>query len=402
MIGAVLLAAATVAGAWSNARTIVLPAIPQPAYVLVVLPQDIDGGDTGTYPDVRVAGDDNREVPYALDADPTAAQSDAATLSDVGFVPGQYTQAIADLGTSGALHSAIALQSSQPTFFEHVQIATSDDRQTWSIVKPDALIYRVAQNGDAGESTIDIGPTRARWLRIRILDGAHAFPITGASVAAQAPSPRLYALAAVTKIANTGTHTVATLDFGTANTNLAAVAFETRTPQFSRPVSYLISDGAKGDGDTNWKDVTQAPIARFKAGRPAMTADLGNQHTQLLKIVVDNGNDTPLADLQVTALGYQHHIIFLAQPGVTYRLLWHSDQSAPAYDLADRLAHGPWTVGAVATLGAAASTAIVASAAPISTTPWLQQAALPIALVIGFLVLAAMALYAMRKTNPPA
>ena len=58
-------------------------------------------------------------------------------------MPGQFTQAIADAGDSGALHSAITIGTTQPTFFEHVQIATSDDRRTWTVVVQNALIYRV-------------------------------------------------------------------------------------------------------------------------------------------------------------------------------------------------------------------------------------------------------------------
>ena len=66
----------------------------------------------------------------------------------------------------------------------------------------------------------------------------------------------------------------------------------------------------------------------------------------------------------------------------------------PVYDLGDILQHEPWTVAAVATLGGAASTAFAASA--YSATPWLQQAALPIALALLFVVLLAVALIAMR------
>jgi hypothetical protein len=78
-------------------------------------------------------------------------------------------------------------------------------------------------------------------------------------------------------------------------------------------------------------------------------------------------------------------------------LIWNdADAVAPVYDLGDILQHEPWTVAAVATLGGTASTAFAAGA---GGTPWLQRAALPIALALLFVVLLAVALFAMR-TKP--
>lgn len=359
----------------------------QPVYVRLPLPQTIDGGPASDYAGVRIADAQNREVAYALDATPATSASQAVVLSDVGFVQGKFTQAIGDLGQSGALHSDLELMSSQPTFFEHVEVATSDDRQTWTVVNPDALIYRVAQNNDAGQSTIDFGASRARWVRIRVLDGSRAFPLTGARVAAQPAPPRIVPLSASVRTANVGQDTVVNLDFGTPNTNLAAVAFETTTPDFSRTVDF--------------SGLTNATISRFAAGRPSLTADLGNQHLRTLKLTIANGNDPPLAALHVTPLGYEHHLIFAARPGESYRLLWgNPEQTPPTYDLEDRLAHEPWEVAEVARLGGTGSTAFTPAVPPPPAAPWLQQAALPIGLVLACLVLGAVALFSLRKNNP--
>ena len=109
-------------------------------------------------------------------SDPQSAKGVEAELSDVGFVPGQFTQAIADAGSSGALYSALWIKTTQPTYFEHVQIATSDDRRTWTVVVQNALIYRVELT-DRGTNEVPYGPSRARWIRVRILNGSRQFPI---------------------------------------------------------------------------------------------------------------------------------------------------------------------------------------------------------------------------------
>jgi hypothetical protein len=52
----------------------------------------------------------------------------------------------------------------------------------------------------------------------------------------------------------------------------------------------------------------------------------------------------------------------------------------------------------VATLATApASTAFIATIPPAPKTPWLQEAALPIALVFACVVLGAIALFSLRK-----
>lgn len=320
-----------------------------------------------------------------------------AQLSDVGFVPGRFTQAVADAGDSGALHSAIWLDTTQQTFFERVQIATSDDRRTWTVVVPSALIYRV-EFTDRGSSQIAYGPSRARWVRIRILNGSKQFAIAGATFPAIVVPPQLVPLTSTQSTRQSGSNTVVTFDFGTPNTNLGAVAFEATTPQYSRDV--LFERPANGESD--WEQLSNAQISTYRSERRAETAtsaiSTGDQHVRELRVTIENGNDSPLAGLRVTPLGYAHHIIFQATQGAQYRLIWdNADAVAPVYDLGDILEHEPWNVAAVATLGGTASTAFAASGA--GGTPWLQKAALPIALALLFVVLLVVALFAMR-TKP--
>ena len=395
MIAAIAFLFAATTSGWHDARTIVVPpAAKLPAYVRLALPQAIDGGPDGAYPDVRVVDADGKEVPYVLDIDPKQSTSVEAQLSDVGFVPGQFTQAIADAGDSGALHSAISIDTTQGTFFERVQIATSDDRRTWTVVAPNALIYRI-EHSDSGTTQVPYGPSRARWVRIRILNGSKQFPIGGASFPAIVTSARLEPLSNTQSTRQSGSNTVVTFDFGTPNTNLRAVAFESTTPQYYRNVVFE----RPSSGESGWEEFSNSPIATYRSQRHAETTtaviSAGDQHLRALRITVQNGNDRPLAGLHVTPLGYAHHIVFEANPGAQYRLLWGSaDAAAPTYDLGEVLQHDAWTVAAVAMLGGPASTAIAASTS--GGTPWLQQAALPIALALLFVVLLAAALFAMR------
>jgi hypothetical protein len=238
-------------------------------------------------------------------------------------------------------------------------------------------------------------------VRIRILDAAHAFPIAGASVPAVAVAPRLVPLSATQTVKQTGTSTVVTFDFGTPNTNVDAVAFESSTPAFARTVDLATSDGNEGsDGSDAWNALPSAELARYTGtldSRSALTVVAGDRHARFLRVTIENRNDPPLASLRLTPLGFTHHLIFRAGPGARYRLLWGNPQAhAPGYDLASVLAHQAWSVAALATLGAPASTSFAPPAAG-DATPWIQRAALPLALAILFGVLLVVAFFAMRS-----
>jgi Protein of unknown function (DUF3999) len=401
VIAALAFLFAAAASGWHDARAIVVPPAKLPAYVRLALPQDIDPGPDGTYPDLRIVDQNDQPVPYALDADRHDTPGGPVALSDVGFVPGHFTQAIADLGSGSELHSAIRLETPMQSFFEHVEIATSDDRSTWAIVVPSALIYRVDGNEYNGRTTIDFGPSRARWMRIRVLDGVHEFPISSANLPAVEPVPQLVSLAAAQSMKQSGTATVVTFDFGRPNQNLDAVAFDTSTPEFARN---LVVDISAGGTDSTWQVVANPQIARYAgaryASRTAVIVGTGQQYTRLLRATIQNGDDPPLAALHVVPLGLEHHIVFQAVPGGVYRVLWGNDAAeAPVYDLGDRLKHEAWTVAAVATLGADVTPSIAVPSA--AGAPWLQQAALPIALAVLFVVLLAVALIAMRRKPEP-
>lgn len=95
---------------WLQARRIEVPLRTKPEYVRLVLPKEVDGGPDGRYPDLRIFDDHNIETPYVLDPEPRRTPSIGVIVSDIGFVPGAYTEAFIDTGSSGVLHDALAIQ----------------------------------------------------------------------------------------------------------------------------------------------------------------------------------------------------------------------------------------------------------------------------------------------------
>lgn len=386
---------------WTHARALMFAPLRTPGFIRVTLPQRIDPGVHGMFRDVRIVDAQNHPVPFAFDARTNTATAARARIFDLGFVRGRYTQLFADLGNTGELHGILRIASPRRTFFERVEIATSNDLRTWSVVRSRALIYRVAQNDypghrlfTDGHQSITYGPSRTRYVRLRILDGGRAFPVTGIAVPSQPPVRTLRRLASTQRTFSHGSQTLATLRFAAPHTQVTALVFETSTPTFSRMVTL------RSAGEVIATE--PARIARFALGGPALTLSLAPIRLASLDVAIANGSDAPLAGLRVTALGPAHSLVFPARPGQRYRLLWGASAArAPHYDLAAQLAHERWKVVANAQLGRKAPTTLVDARAAIpSASARLRSLALPVALMLALLALAITAIRALRR--PPA
>lgn len=377
---------------FAHARTIEATVPATGTNIRVIVPQAIDGGNDATYPDLRVVDSSGHEIPYALD--PTSDQpQETLAISDVGFVPGSFTQAIVDYGPHGALHDALTIHTSRATYFERVSVETSDDRRTWARAASDALIYAVAGH-DAGSQTVEYAPSLARYVRVRVLDATRAFPIDGATAASAASTPVTYPLAHRDTIAQENADTVVDIDTGSEHTDISGIAIATATREFSRSVT--VSDvGTQTDAPAAEASGT---LSRYATGTPQLSID-APMRARRIRLRIANGNDAPLQGLVVTVYGHQHAIVFTASPQERYRLAWGASLDAPAYDLRDRLAHQRWSAR-TATLGPATAATITLENQNATGT-LVKTYALPVALVVVLAVLA-LVVFSTLRAKPAA
>lgn len=101
-------------------------------------------------------------------------------------LPGLYTQVVVDAGTAGALVDTLNIATAAPTFFERVSLEAGDERRTWRVLRDGAIIYRVASEGDNGNTSVTFPATRSRWLRLRIYDLREVFPLDFGFISAAA------------------------------------------------------------------------------------------------------------------------------------------------------------------------------------------------------------------------
>jgi hypothetical protein len=338
---------AAVWNAWSTVTPVAAAPAKRPRYVRVRLPLEVDPGATGEYADLRVVDDRGAETPYALD--PQRAQPDrlrSVRMIDTGFVPHRYSQAVLDLGADRAADTVI-LQvdgAKRPAYFERVTIEASDDRKTWRIVRADAIVYYVAEDGGRGNQTVRFPESDSRWLRVRVADPHEPFPIGGASVGdshgAQPAPPALTPLA-VAAVSTTDAAAHRQLwtfaDRGVA-LRPSAVAFTDGGATFARHAVVESSD----DG-TTWAQAADGEITRFAEGGAQTSFAFGESSARRWRVVVENGDDAPVRGLHPALLSRPRDVVFEAAPQRRYRLLSGNELvSAPAYDLGARLAHSTW------------------------------------------------------------
>jgi hypothetical protein len=381
--------------AWSRVTPVLIARDARARYVRVVLPVTVDPGAGGDYADLRVAGSGGTETPYALDPPRTAPDERSVPLIDTGFVAHRGTQGVIDLGTSGALVDAVSLDVDTDrlaTYFERVAVDASDDRRTWRIVRDDAIVYRVAQDGGRGSSTLTFPATRSRWLRVRVLDPGAAFPLTGARIASGAShEPSMTRLPFAGRESDDAAKHEQTWTFETATpVRPSAVTFDDGGALYERTASVETSDDGR-----QWNAAGSGTIARYAEGGATTSVPIDETTTRYLRVTVENGNDAPVRALRPALLARPHAVVFAAGAAPHLLLSGNPSAGAPSYDLPARLAHEDWTASDART-GATLANAGYRDPRPIGErSPWLLTAALiAIAVVLG-----AVALRVLRRTE---
>jgi hypothetical protein len=388
---------------WKYARPIELPSAQMAgaAKVLVrfALPGDVYGQARSDLADVRVIDATGAQQPYAIDqiaARTTTLRRDA-TLSEQGFVAGRYSQAVADAGTAGDMHDVLTIETDADQFSTWVEVAASDDERTWRIVRQRAPIFRFRADGFEGSLDVHFDRTRSRWLRIRVLDPAKEFPITGCSVAdVVEAAPEFVTVAAGLRpeSRSPAKQTRLTIDLGTADIPASEVRFDVADAAFHRAVAVLTSADGK-----DWSYIYDCEIYRDDLGGSSLAFGFPEGRGRYWRLVVYNRDDAPLHGLRATLLATPRYVSFRARGGAHYRVIFGNPHAAaPEYDFASSTSPDERAHARLATLGRYGEAMNLT--APLIPRPWTETHAGIVwaALLLAVVVLAWIALRAMRST----
>jgi Protein of unknown function (DUF3999) len=298
--------------------------------------------------DLRIIDDLGAEQPYELRSRltvPTPPVTFPAIIRENSFVPGQFTQIVADLGDHPSFYNSIRVQTPESDFINWVEVDASDDAHLWRIVNPRAPISRFRKDGVEGSQTIRYSENNARYLRLRIQEAAHQFPVTGVEVLAY-PAAEKEILnsndAALTRMlssdsASPPSQTQWTVDLGSTSIPVAEVTFETTQTEFYRAVRLSTSVDAK-----EWQPNGGGEIYRYAvAGKTEESLRVRCYESwgpRYWRVEILNASDAPLSAVRISLAMSWRFVLFQPKEGRTYRLLYGNARAiAPQYDLARTL-----------------------------------------------------------------
>jgi hypothetical protein len=383
---------------WQAWRPVETGTSVQPQLVRFPLPLAVYGATQPDLADLRVIDDAGKEVPFLVDSQqpwPIYVWNDAI-LSDVGFVPGRYTQAVADVGSAHVLHNTLKLElpESDTDFFAWVSVEASDDHITWRIVRARAPVFWFPSDGLRGQQQVTFPDTSSRWLRVKVLDGQQRVSIDGVQVSREVViTPPLQRLTApVSESPDSPDHkSWWDADLGVNNVPVTRVTFTATQPAFHRAVTISCSDDR-----TSWAEVAESDIYR-ESDSSQLSVDVPQGRGRYWRVTVFNRNDAPIDGLRVSLQMTPLYVVFRQEPDHNYFLLYGNDRVAsPEYDFATVTTRAQRDAAMVVSAGPEAKNTAYQSPAPWTERHgWVMWAALLLAVV----VIGALAIRTMRSTG---
>jgi len=327
----------------------------------ITLDREVFAHSENQLADLRIIDDADHELPYEVRSQITPTPTPArvsATLRENSFVPGQFTQVVLDLGERARFHNRLRVQTPESDFINWVEVAVSDDAHVWRIVNTRAPISRFRKENLEGSQTVNYSENNARYLRLRVQESEHPFPVTeveifsSPAVKEQEPTrPAILLLASQAPDGNgESSQTQWTVDLGSRNIPVEKFNFETSQPEFYRAVRILSSSDEK-----EWQPAGGGEIHRYVAGgkteESLNVACYQSWGPRYWRVEVLNANDAPLSSLRLSVALPTRYVLFHPTPTRSYRLIYGNARSGtPQYDLARTLQIPPVAAMSRATL----------------------------------------------------
>lgn len=328
---------------WQYVKAITLPADLQHEGLVEFVPdREVFAGSTSGLVDLRIIMDGDTEVPYKLEVSKAERQrtSFPVDLRDKGYIPGQHTTFIADLGRTGILHNEIEFQAPSTNFRRTAVVETSNDGRIWMKVAEQTVYdFTVKERKFTTRDTgVRYPESTARYLRVKIADeDREPVEITNAAVffvketmADEIPWPA--SILGVSRDTSQGT-TLVEVDLGTPGVPSHRLAVEIPEVNFHREVSLQ----ASGDREV-WRtilsrsDIYAYDTPKFVGSNLVITYP--ETASRYLRLIIHDEDSPPLSIQSVDVWGLRHRLVFSANPQHSYQLYYGNVEARrPSYDI---------------------------------------------------------------------
>jgi hypothetical protein len=437
LVASVVPCAAQDAAALRFSKGIETPRLKQEEIVAATLDPEVYSAAANDFADLRVLDSSGARVPYVIDKVMTGSSTSVRTTAparDLSLreLPGGGLEIEAARDPKLPPIEGISLITPLTNYQQRVQVQGSSDGKKWEPLVADALIFDYSRYLDVRNHDIALPANRSSRFRIQIRD-----------VTAQQESELLE----LTRKLREGKETERTerlsierrpfridrigfwyhvsqenrkedrkteypvvdfhveqsqdkrqtlIEVQTRREPLTGLILQSASRNFSRSAAVQIplTRGIR----TDWREIGSATIAQIDfrdLHRQELTIHFPEQRAETYRIVIDDGDSSPLKISAVGGYGNIYRVVFLASPDGGYRLDYGSEAaSAPSYDVAAiREALGRRYEPASVRLGDQVERPITAAPPVSRVRGWLNNPVL-LGVVIGVLVIVlAWALY---------
>jgi len=398
---------------WQYVKAITLPADLQKEGLVEITPdREVFAGSAVGQADLRIIADEDTEVPYKLEISKAEQQRTSfdIALRDKGYIPGQHTSFIADLGRAGILHNEIEFQTSSTNFRRTAVIEASNDGTTWAKVAEQTVYdFTVKERKFTTRNTrVRYPDSTTRYLRVKIADEDEGpLEISGATVffVKETPAREVQWSATIlstSRDVDQGT-TLVEIDLGTPGVPSYRMAIQVPEVNFHRGTTLQAST----DRET-WRtilsrsDIYAYDTPKFVGSSLAITYP--ETASRYLRLIIYDEDSPPLSIQGVDVWGLWHRLVFSADPQHSYQLYYGNiEAKRPSYDIERIFPYLVTDELPQAGLGPqATNTSFVEKKPPVSERfPWLFPTVIAVASILVALLLLGIIRQARKILPPP-
>ena len=287
--------------------------------------------------DLRLVDDLGKETPYSIYAqrESTTQESYEPKIFNRAILPGAYSTLTLDLEQE-AESNTLVLKTSSRNFKRRVEIAGSNDRKQWLVVKSDGYIFDFSGDQKIHLTTIRYPDSKYRYLQIKVWNGKEEpLTIEGASLSRVKTTPARRAVRSVRIHSREEDAklkaTVCVLDLSYENLPADFLTIDTPEENFSRMIEIQSGNDLK-----TWEISQQGDLYRFRTDKYSVekkTLHFPEMRCRYLKLLIYNHDDPPLKLAAFEAQGVEEDLVCRTQPGRSYSLYYGNAQAhAPRYD----------------------------------------------------------------------
>lgn len=398
---------------WQFYKSVTLPPdVEQGQLVELTLDREVFLESNHGETDLRLVAGRDQEVPYQLvtlgkrkSREPVAVE-----VRDLGYVEGEYSTFVADVGEGGNLHSEVVIDTGDENFRRVVVVEASADGETWAVVQDEGEIYDFTSSDkqfNVRDTGVKYSESAARYIRVKVLESeGQSLKIAGASVYLTEETPAIETAYLPVNASNVADPlsgvSMHELEMEASGIPLVRLSFETESVNFYRRV---VIEGSE-DG-VNWVMLVNDDIYSFYTPRftgSKTEVDFPEGRFRHYRFTVMNEDDSPLSLTGFTFHGVDRKLLFYPEPGTDHFLYYGNPMAeAPVYDLDHIVPYLETEDLPVAALGTRRSNeAFTGPDVPLTERlPWLMPTGVALAALIVAALLYGVVRQAKKVLPPP-